>query len=143
LVPTLAFLISLERVCTKDYSYDNGRIKIKKGQVITIPTYVLHHSEEYYPDPEKFDPERYRKHLKDYLDLLANLLVYIFFFRWTPENKAKRNPYSYMAFGTGPRNCIGMRFAMEELKMALCSLVQKFRFFPVEETPVQFISLSH
>jgi hypothetical protein len=79
LVPTFAFLISLERVCTKDYSYDNGRIKIKKGQVITIPTYVLHHSEEYYPDPEKFDPERYRKHLKDYLDLLANLLVYIFF----------------------------------------------------------------
>ncbi|XP_046449634.1 cytochrome P450 3A14-like [Daphnia pulex] len=105
-------VVRLERVCTKDYSYDNGRIKIKKGQVITIPTYVLHHSEEYYPDPEKFDPER-----------------------WTPENKAKRNPYSYMAFGTGPRNCIGMRFVMEELKLALCSLVQKFRFFPIAETP--------
>ncbi|XP_046449638.1 cytochrome P450 3A14-like [Daphnia pulex] len=107
-------LIRIERQCTKDYSYDNGRIKIKKDQIITVPTYALHHSEEYYPDPEKFDPER-----------------------WSPENKANRSPYAYMAFGTGPRNCVGMRFAMEEMKMALCSLVQKFRFFPVEETPVK------
>ncbi|XP_046636783.1 cytochrome P450 3A14-like isoform X1 [Daphnia pulicaria] len=105
-------LIRIERQCTKDYSYDNGRIKIKKGQIVTVPTYALHHSEEYYPSPEKFDPER-----------------------WSPENKATRSPYAYMAFGTGPRNCVGMRFAMEEMKMALCSLVQKFRFFPVEETP--------
>lgn len=57
--------------------------------------------------------------------------------RWTPENKAKRSPYTYMAFGTGPRNCVGMRFAMEELKMAICTVVQKFRFFPVAETPVR------
>lgn len=42
-----------------------------------------------------------------------------------------------MAFGTGPRNCVGMRFAMEELKMAICTVVQKFRFFPVAETPVR------
>jgi cytochrome P450 family 3 subfamily A len=71
------------------------------------------------------------------LDLLANLLVYIFFSRWTPENKAKRNPYAYLAFGIGPRSCIGMRFALEEMKIAICAVVQKFRFFPVEETPVR------
>ena len=59
-----------------------------------------------------------------------------YFFRWSPENKTKRSPYTYMAFGTGPRNCVGMRFAMEELKMALFTLVQKFRFYPVEETLV-------
>lgn len=41
-----------------------------------------------------------------------------------------------MAFGMGPRNCVGMRFALEELKMAVCALVQQFRFFPVDETPV-------
>ncbi|XP_057367188.1 cytochrome P450 3A14-like [Daphnia carinata] len=105
-------LVRIERQCTKDYSYDNGRIKIKKGQIVTVPTYALHHMEEYYPDPEKFDPDR-----------------------WTPENKAKRSPYTYMAFGTGPRNCVGMRFAMEELKIAVCTMVQKFRFFPVAETP--------
>ncbi|KAI9562840.1 hypothetical protein GHT06_010295 [Daphnia sinensis] len=105
-------LVRVERQCTKDYSYDNGRIKIKKGQIITVPAYALHHMEEYYPDPEKFDPER-----------------------WTPENKAKRSPYAYMAFGAGPRNCVGMRFAMEELKIAICTMILKFRFFPVTETP--------
>ena len=48
----------VDRQCTKDYSYDNGRIKIKKGQLVTVPAFALHHMEEYYPDPEKFDPER-------------------------------------------------------------------------------------
>ncbi|EFX88290.1 hypothetical protein DAPPUDRAFT_311602 [Daphnia pulex] len=105
-------LTRVERECTKDYSYDNGRIQIKEGQMVTIPAFALHHMEEYYPDPEKFDPER-----------------------WTPENKAKRNPYAYLAFGIGPRSCIGMRFALEEMKIAICAVVQKFRFFPVEETP--------
>ncbi|XP_046449635.1 cytochrome P450 3A14-like [Daphnia pulex] len=104
--------VRIDRKCTKDYSYDNGRVKIKKDQMITVPIYALHHMEEYYPDPEKFDPER-----------------------WSPENKAKRSPYAFMAFGTGPRNCIGMRFAMEELKIAVSTIVQKFRFFPVKETP--------
>ena len=39
----------------------------------------------------------------------------------------------------GPRNCVGMRFAMEEIKIALCTIVKEFRFFPVDETPVSFI----
>ncbi|XP_032792176.2 lithocholate 6-beta-hydroxylase-like [Daphnia magna] len=104
--------VRTERQCTKDISYDNGRINIKAGVIITVPIYALHHMEEYYPNPEIFDPER-----------------------WTPENKAKRSPYSFMAFGVGPRNCVGMRFAMEEMKMAVCTLVKKFRFFTVKETP--------
>ncbi|XP_046636806.1 cytochrome P450 3A2-like [Daphnia pulicaria] len=104
--------LRIERECTKDYSYDNGRIKIKKGQMVTIPAFALHRMEEYYPDPEKFDPER-----------------------WSPENKANQSPYTFMGFGAGPRNCVGMRFALEEMKIAICTMVQKFRFFPVEETP--------
>lgn len=44
-----------------------------------------------------------------------------------------------MAFGTGPRNCVGMRFAMEGLKIAICSMIQKYRFFPVAETPVSYL----
>ncbi len=61
----------------------------------------------------------------------------LIFKRWSPENKANQSPYTFMGFGAGPRNCVGMRFALEEMKIAICTMVQKFRFFPVEETPVR------
>jgi len=41
-----------------------------------------------------------------------------------------------MPFGMGPRNCIAIRFAKEELKLVLCTLIEQFRFFPVAETEV-------
>lgn len=103
--------VRLERVCNKDVSY-NG-IHIKKGMTVSVSLYALHYSEEFFPDPKTFNPDR-----------------------WSPENKANINPYAYMPFGQGPRNCVAMRFAREELKMVLCTLIQQFRFFPVEETPV-------
>lgn len=101
--------IRLERTCNKDISY-NG-IHIKKGMMVTVSTFVLHHSEEYYSNPETFNPDR-----------------------WNPENKANLNPYAFMPFGMGPRNCIAIRFAKEELKLVLCTLVKQFRFFSVKET---------
>jgi len=104
---------NLERQCNKPVTY-NG-MHISEGMVVSVSAYALHYSEEYYTDPETFDPDR-----------------------WNSENKASLNPYAYMPFGMGPRNCIAMRFAQEELKLVLCSLVKEFRFFPVEETPAKF-----
>ena len=67
--------------------------------------------------------------------------MYLLWIRWSPENKPKLNPYAYMPFGMGPRNCVGMRFAMEEMKIALSTVLKQFRFFPVEETLVINLSI--
>ena len=57
--------------------------------------------------------------------------------RFTPEEKAKRHPCAYLPFGYGPRNCIGMRFALLEAKMALIEILSKFRIVLAPETKVR------
>ena len=56
--------------------------------------------------------------------------------RFTPEEKAKRHPLAHMPFGWGPRNCIGMRFALLETKFALISVLRKYKFVRAPETEV-------
>jgi len=56
-----------------------------------------------------------------------------------PEEKASRNPYYYQPFGAGPRNCVAMRLALLEMKMAAVYILQKFRFKVCEETEVTVV----
>lgn len=77
-------LPSLNRQCNQDYKIPNSNFIIPKGMKIIIPVSGLHYDSDIYPDPEKFDPTRFSK-----------------------ENIATRNSFSYLAFGEGPRNCIG------------------------------------
>ncbi|NXL85437.1 CP3AL protein, partial [Alectura lathami] len=101
----------LERTCKKDVEI-NG-VTIPKGTIVVIPPYTLHHSPEYWPDPEEFRPERFSK-----------------------ENKETIDPYTYLPFGAGPRNCLGMRFAFLTLKVAITILLQHFTFRTCKETPI-------
>ncbi|CAF1007044.1 unnamed protein product, partial [Brachionus calyciflorus] len=48
------------------------------------------------------------------------------------RHEIKRNPLAFMTFGNGPRNCIGMKFALIELKIALVKLILNFEFSPIE-----------
>uniref|UniRef100_A0A914X5W4 Cytochrome n=1 Tax=Plectus sambesii TaxID=2011161 RepID=A0A914X5W4_9BILA len=98
-----------ERECNSAIEI-NG-ISIEKGVIICVPIWAIHHDPEIYPEPDKFDPERF-----------------------SPENKVSRDPLAYMPFGHGPRNCIGMRFAQLEMKMALAYLLHRFKFIPCAET---------
>lgn len=56
--------------------------------------------------------------------------------RFTSENKARRHPYAYLPFGHGPRSCIGMRLAQVEMKLAIVSILQHYRFKTCDETEV-------
>ncbi|XP_072799386.1 cytochrome P450 3A24-like isoform X1 [Vicugna pacos] len=101
----------LERVCKKDVEI-NG-VFIPKETVVMVPVYALHKDPALWTEPEEFRPERFSK-----------------------KNQDSINPYTYLPFGTGPRNCIGMRFAMMSMKLALTKVLQNFSFKPCKETQI-------
>lgn len=57
--------------------------------------------------------------------------------RFSKENKDNIDPSAYLPFGAGPRNCIGMRFALLMMKLALVEILQNFSFVPCKETDVR------
>ncbi|KAG8188042.1 hypothetical protein JTE90_009916 [Oedothorax gibbosus] len=89
------------RYALEDVQY--GDLKIPKGTLIQAPVYLMHHDPEFWTDPETFDPERF-------------------------SNKPNSDGITYLPFGVGPRNCLGMRFAQLESKLALAHVIYKFRF---------------
>ncbi|XP_078001010.1 cytochrome P450 3A29-like [Glandiceps talaboti] len=100
-----------DRVCNEDVNI--GGFNIPDGMVINVAVYAIHHNPEIYPEPERFDPERFTK-----------------------EEKEKRHPYAWLPFGAGPRNCIGMRFGLLEAKIGLVHAFKNFTFEPCAETEI-------
>lgn len=70
-------------------------------------------------------------------NLVINLEYLFIFFRFSKENKGNIDPYAFLPFGAGPRNCIGMRFALLMMKLALVEILQKFTFVTCKETDVR------
>lgn len=79
----------------------------------------MHRDPERYPNPEKFDPERFND-----------------------ENKKNIDQYAYLPFGVGPRACIGSRFALLETKAIFCNILRSFVITPSPKmkNPVEVIS---
>ncbi|XP_073235905.1 cytochrome P450 3A11-like [Porites lutea] len=102
------------RECREDFNL-NG-IHIPAGTEVVIPVYAFHHDPDAWEDPEKFDPERFRGPRKD-----------------------THHPFQFLPFGAGPRNCIGMRFALLEIKIALVKILMKYKFVQSPETQVPLV----
>ncbi|EDW06367.1 probable cytochrome P450 4s3 [Drosophila mojavensis] len=86
-----------------------GDVTVPKGASVSCLVYMLHRDPESFPDPERFDPDRF------YL------------------NENKLHPFAFAGFSAGPRNCIGQKFAMLELKCTLAMLLRHYRFLPVAD----------
>nr|CAB3516903.1 unnamed protein product [Spodoptera littoralis] len=90
------------------HEVDIAGYTIPKKTFCNIHVFDVHRDPEVYPDPERFIPERF-----------------------LPKNVATRSPYSYIPFSAGPRNCIGQKFAMMELKTVMSELLWKYQLEPI------------
>ncbi|KRT84701.1 cytochrome P450 [Oryctes borbonicus] len=109
----------LNRTSVTDVRLPDADFVIEKGTKIVIPVIGFHHDPEYFPEPDKFDPERF-----------------------SMENKQNVKPYAYIPFGDGPRSCIGERFAKQALKVGIFSIVKgyKLKLNPTVKLPLEFES---
>lgn len=85
-----------------------GPYRLPAGTYFFFSQYILQRSEEFYPQPLRFDPERF-----------------------TPEQKAVRPRFTYFPFGGGSRQCIGEAFAWMEGVLILATLAQRWSFHMV------------
>lgn len=93
----------VDRMAMKDDEYSG--IRIPKGSTIIAFIYGVHHSDEYWEEPQRFNPDRFLK-----------------------ENSKKRPAFSHIPFGGGPKGCIGGNYAMMQMLVILTTLLRKFDF---------------
>ncbi|XP_076653844.1 cytochrome P450 6k1 [Halictus rubicundus] len=93
----------IDRVATTDYKIPGTDIVIEKGTPVYVPLYGLHRDPRYFPDPDHYDPDRF-----------------------SDENKGNIKQFTYMPFGEGPRNCIGMRLGELQSAMGVITVLKDF-----------------
>ncbi|XP_070493748.1 probable cytochrome P450 6a13 [Chironomus tepperi] len=101
------------RKCRTTYKVPGTELVIPDGTIIQINLYSLQRDPEYFPDPEKFDPERF-----------------------SDENARNIKPFTNLPFGEGPRNCLGMRFGMMQSKIGITKVIKNFIVSPCEKTSI-------
>ena len=100
------------RECNQTCAVTDNLI-IEKGTDVQFPIFVIHRNPEYWPNPDKFDPERFN-----------------------PYNEQSHPTFAYLPFGEGPRKCIGNRLALVEMKMILVAILKDLQFKRSTDTEV-------
>ncbi|GFY77206.1 cytochrome P450 3A29, partial [Trichonephila inaurata madagascariensis] len=106
-------ILVAERAATEDYVLGDTGVTVEKGMRVIIPIYTMHYDSDFFQDPETFNPERF---MDGY--------------------EPKHPQYAYLPFGAGPRNCLGMRFALLEIKMCITNILRHYRIKPLPTTKV-------
>ncbi len=83
---------------------------VDAGTLVSVGTYVIHHREDIYPKPKTFKPERFLNH--------------------------RFSPYQFLPFGGGMRGCIGGEIALYQLKLALATVVSRYRLELINHSSV-------
>ncbi|XP_055696373.1 cytochrome P450 6a9-like [Lutzomyia longipalpis] len=107
---------TLIREAVQDYKIPNYEFVIKKKSKVLISSYAIHRDPEIYPNPDKFDPDRF-----------------------TEDNIKARHPYAWLPFGEGPRICVGMRFGMMQTRVGLANFLSKYRVRTSPKTPIPIV----
>uniref|UniRef100_A0A182T088 Cytochrome P450 n=1 Tax=Anopheles maculatus TaxID=74869 RepID=A0A182T088_9DIPT len=92
----------LMRVANEPYHLPTLNVTLDKGTMVFIPVHSYHHDPALFPDPYRFDPDRF-----------------------APESITGRHSHAFLPFGEGPRNCIGMRFGLLEVKFGVVQVLSK------------------
>lgn len=95
-----------------------GQYGIPEGTSVVISPYTLHRRANLFPDPQRFEPERF-----------------------APQSEPQIARYAYLPFGAGPHTCLGMHFALLEGHLVLATLSQRLTFERVDANPVKPIPL--
>lgn len=103
-----AVMLGVGRILGEDVQV-NG-LMLPKGCFVMPATHTIHHDPSIWPEPERFNPERWR-------------------------NANEFHPAAFMGFGLGPRNCVGGKLAVHEIKMVTRLLLSNYRIEKCAETP--------
>jgi len=108
--------ILFREVTSPKYILPGTDIAVEKGMKVLVAVQGFHYDPEIYPEPTKFDPDRF-----------------------TDEEVAKRHPYAYMPFGEGPRFCFAKRFGLLGCKVCLATLIKDFKFSVSPKTQIPLV----
>ncbi|GHF99221.1 MULTISPECIES: cytochrome P450 [Amycolatopsis] len=93
---------------------DLGGVRLPEGAEVIVSPHALHHDPTSFADPDRFDPDR-----------------------WAPERAAAIPKGAFVPFGAGTRQCIGNRFAQNEIVITLATVAARWRLVPVPGKPVR------